>query len=311
VPDSDNRQSGILKALADENRIRLLRLLSREVLNVQELCEILDLPQSRASRHLSVLRGIGLVNDQREGSRVYYSLAKLEGDFGLISGYLDGISSQDHPDLDRMEKVLRRRTSASRTFAEEQASHWDELGADLHSSTAALVALAELTWSDRTIADLGTGTGLLLPVLASCSKQVYAVDHSKEMLALAEERCMKRDLNNVSFVQCDLETLGDCVDKPIDCMLMHFVLHQLSRPKTILNALIGCLAPGGRIVVVDRLKHDDEAARERYGSLWMGFDEDPVRGWLSDGGCDSTNFHELGSGEANDPGIFIATGRKA
>jgi len=66
----------LARAVADPNRLRLLALLAsaeREV-GVCEIMEILDLPQSRVSRHLQMLRRLKLVRDRREGKWVHYRL---------------------------------------------------------------------------------------------------------------------------------------------------------------------------------------------------------------------------------------------
>ena len=66
----------LARAAADPNRLRLLALLAaadREVC-VCEFMEILDLPQSRVSRHLQMLRRLKLVSDRREGKWVHYRL---------------------------------------------------------------------------------------------------------------------------------------------------------------------------------------------------------------------------------------------
>jgi DNA-binding transcriptional ArsR family regulator len=66
----------LARAVADPNRLRLLALLTsadREVC-VCEIMEILDLPQSRVSRHLQMLRRLKLVRDRREGKWVHYRL---------------------------------------------------------------------------------------------------------------------------------------------------------------------------------------------------------------------------------------------
>lgn len=66
----------LFKALADETRLRILALLTRGELCVCELTTVLGVGQSKASRHLAVLRNAGLVTDRRQGVWVYYSLAK-------------------------------------------------------------------------------------------------------------------------------------------------------------------------------------------------------------------------------------------
>lgn len=62
-------------ALADPNRILLLYTLATGPHNVNDLAEILRLPQPTISRHLKTLRERGMVLTQREGRTVFYSLA--------------------------------------------------------------------------------------------------------------------------------------------------------------------------------------------------------------------------------------------
>ena len=62
----------VFKVLSDPTRMRILRLLEREELVVQEIMEILAMAQSRVSRHLAILREAGLLEDRRDGTYVFY-----------------------------------------------------------------------------------------------------------------------------------------------------------------------------------------------------------------------------------------------
>lgn len=64
----------VTKALADENRIRLLFALRDGELCACQLVEFLALAGSTVSRHLSLLYQAGLVGMRKEGRWVYYSL---------------------------------------------------------------------------------------------------------------------------------------------------------------------------------------------------------------------------------------------
>ena len=67
----------ILKAIAEPTRLRLVCLLSRhDSICVCELTEIMELPQYHVSRHLGVLRNVGIVVDERDGARVNYRLVE-------------------------------------------------------------------------------------------------------------------------------------------------------------------------------------------------------------------------------------------
>ena len=64
-----------LRALGDENRLRILMLLRERDLCVLEIIGALDISQPLASSHLAVLREAGLATARREGRRIRYSLS--------------------------------------------------------------------------------------------------------------------------------------------------------------------------------------------------------------------------------------------
>jgi ArsR family transcriptional regulator len=74
---SDSLQ--LLKALADQTRLRILHVLSRRELCVCQIVDILGMGQSKVSRHLAHLRHAGLVRDRRDGLWIHYSLAEPSG----------------------------------------------------------------------------------------------------------------------------------------------------------------------------------------------------------------------------------------
>ncbi|SJZ78340.1 ArsR/SmtB family transcription factor [Selenihalanaerobacter shriftii] len=63
-----------LKVLADEIRLQIIKLLSHGELCVCELQEELDMSQPRISHHLRILKKNELVNTDRDGKWIYYSL---------------------------------------------------------------------------------------------------------------------------------------------------------------------------------------------------------------------------------------------
>ena len=64
----------ILKALADENRIRILNLLRNDELCVCDIEAVLDIKQSNASRHLNRLKIAGIIVSDKKSQWVYYRL---------------------------------------------------------------------------------------------------------------------------------------------------------------------------------------------------------------------------------------------
>jgi DNA-binding transcriptional ArsR family regulator len=65
----------VCHALGDPKRLMILYVLDRKPYSVTELAAELDTPQPTISRHLKILRERALVETQREGASVYYSLA--------------------------------------------------------------------------------------------------------------------------------------------------------------------------------------------------------------------------------------------
>src|ERR1044071_7132067 len=63
-----------LRALADATRLRIIALLERDELSVNELQEITRMGQSRISTHLGLLQESSLVKSRREGKRTFYKL---------------------------------------------------------------------------------------------------------------------------------------------------------------------------------------------------------------------------------------------
>ena len=65
----------VAKALADENRVRVLMFLRRGELCVCQIVEMLGLAPSTVSKHMAVLYQAGLVGSRKEGRWMYYRLA--------------------------------------------------------------------------------------------------------------------------------------------------------------------------------------------------------------------------------------------
>lgn len=74
------------KALSDPLRIRVVELLRSRELCVCDLCEHLNVGQSKLSFHLKALREAGLLRSRQEGRWIYYSLNPTK--FGDLEQYL-------------------------------------------------------------------------------------------------------------------------------------------------------------------------------------------------------------------------------
>ena len=102
--------SGLLKALADDTRLRVVALLSRGELCVCNIAAALDISQPNASQHLTVLRNAGVVDSRRKGSWMYYQMAAEQDPIRgrILRAVLDGLCDLEAAAEDR------RRLAASR-----------------------------------------------------------------------------------------------------------------------------------------------------------------------------------------------------
>jgi len=103
----------LLKAAGEPTRLRILNLLRGGPICVCELQAVLQIPQPTVSRHLAALRHAGLVRDDRDGTRVVYSLAapdtpRLQAFHSLL---ITACSTEEEllPDLARWKQLKRRR----------------------------------------------------------------------------------------------------------------------------------------------------------------------------------------------------------
>jgi DNA-binding transcriptional ArsR family regulator len=64
----------LFKVLSVDRRIEIIELLKKEAMCVNAIAESLGVTQSAVSQHLRVLKAAGLVQDDRQGYWIYYSL---------------------------------------------------------------------------------------------------------------------------------------------------------------------------------------------------------------------------------------------
>ena len=101
------------KAISDESRLRILGMLQGKALCVCEIAEVLGLAQSTVSRHLKVLEDIGLVDREKDGLWVEYSLSSAspgsrpEKVVSLVQDLLDGLPLV-HQDRKKAQQVDRK-----------------------------------------------------------------------------------------------------------------------------------------------------------------------------------------------------------
>ncbi|HEU5126115.1 MAG TPA: metalloregulator ArsR/SmtB family transcription factor [Verrucomicrobiae bacterium] len=275
-----------LRALSDPTRLRIMALLEKDELSVNELQEITRMGQSRISTHLGLLQDSELVESRREGKRTFYKLNQ-QADAGaseFIKLAIRGAQELADHDADQinLKRVLRRRSEQAQIYFNQIAGRFDRVYGPGRSWQAFGHLLLRIL-PPLTVADLGAGEGLLSELLARRCKIVIAVDNSEKIVEFGAAKAKKNNLKNLEF------RLGDLQNPPIDSSSVDLVilsqaLHHAELPAKTLEAAHKILKPHGQILILDLLKHNFEKARELYGDRWLGFAESDLHRWLEEAG---------------------------
>jgi len=271
-----------LKVVADLNRLRILLLLKSEELSVAELQEILAMGQSTISTHLSQLKQARLVEDRRTGKNNLYRPTAWGGLLDEILGDAQREIPEAGDDRAAMRRALKKRQDRTRAFFDSVAGR---LGKDYvpgKSWKSLAEALLKLI-PPLVIADLGAGEGAFALLLAQRAKKVIAVDTSAKMIEVAREQAFRSGIKNVDYRLGDMEELP-IADGEVDLVWISQSLHHALHPARALEEARRILAPGGRILILDLVKHRFEEAREMYADEWLGFSEAEMESMLEKAG---------------------------
>lgn len=307
--------ASLFRLLGDDARLRILRLLDAERLNVTELTAILGIAQSGVSRHLGLLKDAGLVDERRDAGFTYFRLAPglqsgqngfgplwplLQSHFQAVAATADG-----RADDARLEEVRRVRKE-----------NFDEHGADDErrqivpgrSWAAWARALGHLL-PPMVVADLGCGDGYLTVEASRFAKKVIAVDRSDTALARARAMAARRKLRNVEWKRGELEQLP-LKDASVDVALLSQALHHAADPSTALAEAVRILRPAGRVLLLELRRHEEAWVRDRLGDTWLGFDDKELKTLLEAAGLTGVKL-SVGARRARDPfTVLIASGVK-
>lgn len=302
-----------MAALADPIRCRMLLPLERHELTVNEICSVLQLPQSTVSRHLKTLADDGWVASRRDGTSRFYGMVMQDLDAGaqrlwpLIREQIAGTNGAEQ-DERRLKSVLAKRRSKSEEFFASASGQWDQMRTDLFGDRFHLYAMLSLIDPSLTVGDLGCGTGQVSELIAPHVAKVVAVDGSTDMVQAARKRL--KGLHQVDIRRGDMEALP--IDEgQLDVAVVALVLHHVPEPARALAEVNRVLKPGGRILIVDMLPHDRVEYQQHMGHVWLGFSEKTIKKFLEGAGFAKASITTLPADEAaKGPSLFVATARK-
>lgn len=308
--------SGVYRLLADEARLRLLRVLARERLNVTELTGILGLAQSGVSRHLGLLKEAGFVVEEKDAGFTYYRLSPSFKDHGNATLWAAleeqfaaaGSDPAVRADEARLQEVLRLRKENFDTHG----------AADTRDARQLVPGRSWAAWSRALgmllpplkVADLGCGEGYLTMEAARWAAKVVAVDRSDVVLERAKALARRRRIGNVVWKRGELEKLP-LKDNVVDVALLSQALHHAANPGRAVTEAVRVTVPGGRVLVLDLRQHQEEWVRAKLGDRALGFTDEQLKRLLTDAGLRGVTV-AVGARKAGDPfTVLIASGTKA
>ena len=302
----------LLRLLGDEARLRLLRLLAREALNVSELTGILGLAQSGVSRHLGLLRDAGLIAEQKTGTFTWYRLAKdvggADGPNAQLWTWLKAEfarqTTESRADDARLEEVRRLRKES---FAQHGAVDERRQLVPGRSWAAWSRALGMLL-PGLEVADLGCGEGYLTIETARWAKRVIAVDRSKDVLERAKALARRRKVSNIAWKHGALDRLP-IKNASVDVAVLSQALHHAPKPDVALAEARRILRPGGTLLVLDLRQHSEHWVKGTLGDQWLGFKDEQLKSLIAAAGFTEIAVR-VGARRAGDPfTVLIASGK--
>jgi ubiquinone/menaquinone biosynthesis C-methylase UbiE/DNA-binding transcriptional ArsR family regulator len=305
-----------MRLAGDPTRLRILLLLDREELSVAELQEILAKGQSQISTHLSQLKQARLVEDRRTGKNILYRLKQERGSQPQVLGDLIRLLREIaaeipevEQDAEALELVLTKRRDRMRSYFDDLAGRFGREyipGRSWRGLAEALLALMP----PLVVADLGAGEGTFSQLLARRAKHVIAVDSSEKMVEFGTGLARSHGILNLEYRCGDLEALP-IEGGEVDVAFFSQSLHHAPHPERAVAEAARILKPGGRIIVLDLVRHQFEEAREMYADVWLGFTEVELQRFLRKNGFESIST-SIVHRESDTPHFetVLATGEK-
>lgn len=298
-----------LKTLGHPERLRILALLSRGELTVSELVQIMGLSQPRITQYIKSLEDAGIIERLKEGSWVFSRISRgNEAIFALVATTLNSLPSDDRQllaDQAKLENVRAARAKSVDEFFADVANDRGQLGDEYLPRDAIDAAMRKLVGDDtfEYMVDLGTGTGRVLKLFADQVKRGSGIDNNADMLKVARHNLSGPELSHLSVRQGDL-SLTPIDAGSADLVTLHQVLHYLIDPEDALQEAARLLVPGGRLLIVDYVAHNQEEFREKYAHRRLGFTDSDINEWLSSAGFAAADAIKIENG-ADYPDVKI------
>jgi ubiquinone/menaquinone biosynthesis C-methylase UbiE len=203
-----------------------------------------------------------------------------------------------------------------------EAAQWDEnkgRRALAHAVAEAIIAAAKPHKGMRAL-EFGCGTGLITMEIAPHAGAVLAIDTSRAMLAVLDEKIRTSGISGIVTACIDIlsHQFDDLPEKTFDLIYSSMTLHHISDTAGFLNRLSTLLAPGGMIAIADLDKEDGLFHDDPLEKLHHGFERSELAALIEVAGLQETTFEtayifdkQNREGKMTAYPVFLVTAQKA
>lgn len=272
----------ILKTLSDDTRIRILNILSFEPLCVNEIIEILNLGQSRVSRHLKIFLEAKILKAVRDGAKIYYGISPefrlhpLYDSWNQIrqihTSYWDKEFFEIlQSDTKKVFELLNKRKLESILFFDkfgdlEEKNQNQYIDSEFYRKQIIKLIPKKVTLT----IEPGCGTGWVSQELIKKTKKLICIDQSSSILQKAKERLLPLHESRIEFISSSMEQIP-LQSEIADLVVYSMALHHVPNVPLALQEGYRVLKKKGMLIIAELENHKEEAMRKYFADFWLGF----------------------------------------
>lgn len=284
----------IFKSLSDETRIRIFNILSYEPLCVNEIIEILNMGQSRISRHLKILLESKILTAARDGAKIYYGISP---EFRLHPLYVSlnqirqnnknsfwNLELQEalQKDTQKVFEILEKRKLESLNFFDKFGDLQEKAQNQYVDSFFYRSFILRLIpkYTIPIAVEPGCGTGWVSIELIKKAKKLICIDQSSGILQKAKERFNSEDLKKIQFISSSMEQIP-LKDNYADLIVYSMALHHVPNVSLALQEGYRILKKNGILIIAELEHHTIEEMRKNFADFWLGFYPEDLKNELT------------------------------
>ncbi|TCK02931.1 ubiquinone/menaquinone biosynthesis C-methylase UbiE [Phorcysia thermohydrogeniphila] len=196
---------------------------------------------------------------------------------------------------------------------DELAKNWDEKPLRVENARRIGQGIIDNIPVDKNwkVMDFGAGTGLLTFYIQPYVKEIDAIDNSKGMLEVLQEKVRKAGVSNINPVFKDLEK-DELGSEEYDLVVSSMTLHHIKDVESLLRKLKKSLKEGGYIAIADLEEEEGDFHSDNKGVYHFGFSKEKMRGYFEKLGFKDIRLFTVNIINKNNKEypVFLAIGRK-